>query len=179
MRMRLFLAAGALCAMLVACSGSPTSPGGNGSLRIMLTDALTDDVEAVNIYFTSVTAKPVGDGPPVEVALELTPNPVDLLTLSDSVTAFAAAAVEPGAYEFLHINIDESRSSIVEAGVEKPLRVPSEEVKIVRGFTIEEDQTTQITLDFDADASLVRLGNGEWLLQPVILFMDNGTTPMP
>jgi hypothetical protein len=178
MKIRLFLAAAAIAALVAACSG-PTTPDGSGTLRLMLTDALTDEVEAVNIYFTSVTAKPVGEGPPVELALELTPNPVNLLTLADTVTAFAAAAVEPGAYEFIHINIDASRSHIVEAGVEKALQVPSGEVKILQGFTVEENETTEITLDFDADASLVQLGNGGWLLKPVIVHAGRNTTGLP
>ena len=63
-----------------SCGGGPTSPSGTPNLRLMLTDDITDDVEQVNIYFTSVTAKPVGQSPQ-ELALELSPNPVDLLTL--------------------------------------------------------------------------------------------------
>ena len=50
-----------------------------------------------------------------------------------------------------------------------PLRIPSEKIKILGGFTVTEDGLTTVTLDFVAEESLVLLGNGEWLLQPVIL----------
>ena len=112
-----------LCLGLVAwaCGDSPVSPSGQANLTILLTDDLTDDVEQVNIYFTSVTAKPI-DGPVEELALALTENPVDLLTLADDVTTLAAGVVELGDYEFIHINIDE-RSHIVENGIQKPLQL--------------------------------------------------------
>lgn len=157
------------------CGDSPTAPSGNPNLTLLLTDDLTDEVEQVNIHFTGVTAKPVGK-PVQRLSLALEENPVNLLELDDKVTTFAAAAVEPGTYEFIHINIDESRSGIVEKGVPKPLRIPSEEVKILGSFTVDADHKTTLTLDFDADDSLVRLGNGGWLLQPVIAITGNNTS---
>jgi hypothetical protein len=70
--------------LVAACGGSPTSPSGNTNLRLMLTDAPIEGLEKVNIYFTSVTVKPVGK-PTEELALQLQENPVDLLTLDDKV----------------------------------------------------------------------------------------------
>lgn len=175
------LAAAVLAVIANACGSSPTSPsslsGSNGqpNLRVLLTDAPTDDVEKVNIYFTGLTVKPEGK-PVKELTLELAQNPVDLLTLADKVVNLAAGVVEPGTYEFMHINIDERRSNLVEKAVHKSLRVPSEEVKILGTFTVDTDHTTTLTLDFDAKSSLVRLGNGEWLLQPVILITGNNTS---
>ena len=41
--------------------------------------------------------------------------------------------------------------------------------KIVKGFTINNNQTTEIILDFDASRSVVEAGNsGQWLLKPTI-----------
>ncbi len=44
-----------------------------------------------------------------------------------------------------------------------------EEIKILGGFVVADDTTTTITLDFDVEQSLVLLGNGGWLLKPVII----------
>lgn len=174
----LCLAVGAVSVIVNACGNSPVSPTaipGGANLALMLTDAPIDDVEQVNIYFTSVTVKP--EGKPVrELTLQLAENPVNLLALTDKTINFAAGVVEPGTYEFMHINIDERRSNLVEKGVRKSLQVPSEEVKILGGFTVDNDHKTTITLDFDAKASLVRLGNGEWLLQPLIVITGNNTS---
>lgn len=157
------------------CGKGPLSPTGNPNLTILLTDDITDDVEQVNIHFTSVTVKPVGK-PIRELRLELETNPINLLELDNQVTMFAAGVVEPGAYEFIHINIDARRSSIVEKGVRELLQIPSEEVKILGHFTIDDDHRTTLTLDFDADESLIRLGNGEWLLRPVIVITGNNVS---
>ena len=140
----------------------------------MLTDAPAG-VDQVNIFFTSVDAKPVG-GPVERLRLELASNPIDLLTLDDRVVGFATGAVDPGDYEFLHINIDQDRSYLVENGVRKPLRVPSQEIKVVGGFSIDDDHTTTLTLDFDADASLNKLGNGDWMMRPVVVITGNNSS---
>lgn len=63
--------------------------------------------------------------------------------------------------------------------MQKSLRVPSEEIKILSSFTVGTDRTTTLTLDFDAKSSLVRLGNGEWLLRPVIVMTGNTTSSPP
>jgi len=168
----------AVAGLVAACSGSPTSPSGNANLRLMLTDDPIEGLEKVNIYFTSVTVKPVGE-PPKELTLQLQENPVDLLTLDDKVIGFAAGVVMPGDFEFIHINIDESQSSIVVNGTRKPLRIPSEEIKILGGFKVDENHVTTLTLDFDAQASIVTLGNGGFLLKPVIVKTGNNTSSQP
>ena len=171
---RLIAALAASGLLLAACGDNPASPSGTGSnLRLMLTDAPAG-VDQVNIYFTSVDAKPVGRSLE-HLTLNLSANPTDLLTLDDKVVGFAAGEVDPGAYEFLHINIDESRSYLVENGVRKPLRVPSQEIKVVGGFEIDDAHVTTLTLDFDADASLNKLGNGDWMMRPVVLIAGKDT----
>jgi hypothetical protein len=171
---RLIAALAASGLLLAACGDNPASPSGTGSnLRLMLTDAPAG-VDQVNIYFTSVDAKPVGRSLE-HLTLNLSANPIDLLTLDDKVVGFAAGEVDPGAYEFLHINIDESRSYLVENGVRKPLRVPSQEIKVVGGFEIDDAHVTTLTLDFDADASLNKLGNGDWMMRPVVLIAGKDT----
>lgn len=152
---------------MTACDDSPTAPSAGPNLIVQLTDAHTDTVEQVNLYFTSVTANPAG-GPPETMALVLTDNPQDLLVLRDAVIPLAMATVEPGDYVSLRINLDEALSNIVEGGKTFPIRIPSEEIKILGGFSVDADGTTTVTLDFDAERSLVRLGNGDWVLKPVI-----------
>lgn len=174
-----FLALPIAAIATASCSGTPISPTSTagpasrsgssvGSLRLMLTDAPIDDVEQVNIYFTSVTVKPVGK-PVEELSIDLPVNPVDLLTLQGTVAEFAAGLVPAGDYEFIHVNIDEDRSSLVVNGVEQSLQIPSEEIKIVGTFNVGGTGTTVLTLDFDAKKSLLLRGNGEWLMRPVIV----------
>ncbi len=69
------------------------------------------------------------------------------------------------------MDLDETQSTVVEAasGEMKNLKIPSQEIKVLGGFEVLEGGTTTLTLDFDAAQSLKKRGNGEWLLQPVIL----------
>ena len=165
------LGVGLITVVLLAstgCDDNLASPSENANLIVALTDDHTDEVEEVNIFFTSVTANPV-EGPPETLTLVLDPNPQDLLVLQDAVVPLATGIVEPGDYERLTVNIDQQRSNVVVAQEALPLRVPSEEIKILGGFSVADDGSTTVTLDFDAEASLVRLGNGDWLLKPVIV----------
>ena len=159
---------------LVACGDGPTSPTGNANLVVNLTDDHTENVQAVNLFFTSVTANPK-DGPPETLVLELT-EAQDVLVLQDMVIALATGVVDPGDYASVTINLEEEDSNVVlKTGEVVPLRIPSEEIKILGGFTVTEERLTTVTLDFVVEESLVLLGNDEWLLQPVIL-MDASTS---
>ena len=56
------------------------------------------------------------------------------------------------------------------------LKVPSgfqTGLKIVHGFDVSENQTTELILDFDATKSVVKAGNsGNWLLKPTVRILD-------
>jgi hypothetical protein len=173
---RIALALLGAAALVAAACDQPAEPTGGGTLRIMLTDAPRRNVEQVNIYFTSVTVKPMGRGIE-QVDLALPQNPIDLLTLHDQVVALAAAAVGSGAYDFIQINVDPAQSAIVVDGQSLSLRVPSRDVKVLRPFSVDEGGETTITLDFDAERSLVSLGNGQWLLTPQIVVSDIAARP--
>ena len=146
------LASLAAC-VLVACSDGPTSPSGRPNLVVNLTDDHTDDVAEVNLFFTSVSAKPVNAPAERFLDLGLTTNPQDLLVLQDTAVTLASGVVEPGLYDFLMINLDEAQSYLVMTGSDDqvPLQIPSEEIKILGGFEVGEGEATTITLDFDAE----------------------------
>ena len=84
-----------------------------------------------------------------------------MLIAEDNVTA--------GEYEFIRVELDQSRSNVIVSGEALPLKIPSEEIKVLGGFVVPTGGFTNILLDFDADKSLVKLGNGNWLLKPVIV----------
>ena len=56
------------------------------------------------------------------------------------------------------------------------LKIPSgyqTGIKIVHGFDITENQTTELILDFDASRSIVKAGNsGQWLLKPTVKVLN-------
>lgn len=160
---------------LVSCSDSDSPSAASGTmLRVELTDAPTDELSAVNVYISGLKVKPT-TGPVVRIANDI--GPIDLLTLRDTSELLVAAEVEPGDYEFIEVQLDEAGSSVVDAATneELPVKVPSEKIKVLGGFTVAPDATTTVLLDFDADRSLKRRGSGEWLLEPVILLANAST----
>lgn len=137
-----------------------------GTLSIYLTDAPTDEVSSVNVYITGLTIKRSG------ASVERFSNDVgliDLLDLRDSTMLIAEDNVTAGDYEFIRVELDQSRSNVIVSGETLPLKIPSEEIKVLGGFVVRTGGSTNIVLDFDADKSLVKLGNGNWLLKPVIV----------
>lgn len=154
---------------LVSCSDSdsPSAPSGT-MLRVELTDAPTDELAGVNVYISGLKVKPA-IGPVEHIVNDI--GPIDLLTLRNTSELLVAAEVAPGDYEFIEVELDEAGSSVVDAATneELPVKIPSEKIKVLGGFTVAPDATTTVLLDFDADRSLKRRGNGEWLLEPVIL----------
>lgn len=160
---------------LVSCSDSDSPSAASGAmLRVELTDAPTDELAAVNVYISGLTVKPT-DGPVERIAQDI--GPVDLLALRETRELLVAAQVAPGDYEFIRVEFDEAGSSVVDAATnrELPLQIPSREIKVLGGFIVAPDATTTVLLDFDADRSLIRRGNGQWLLKPVILLANTST----
>lgn len=164
------LLAGALIGLLAACGGGSSSAGagasGQGALAIRMTDAPLDSVSQVNVRIVGLKIKPSGS--PVQT-LNFQPRTVDLLTLQNSTQLMIVANVPAGHYDFIQVELDESGSSVVDGGQAKPLKIPSQEIKVLGGFQVNPDSTTNVLLDFDANASLLQTGGGNWQLKPVIL----------
>jgi len=167
--MRLVSATFLACVLLLAACSSdgPTSPS-TGILAVQLTDGPTDLLAEINVYITGLTVKH-SDAPTERIADDI--GLVDLLSLRDATQLLATVGVEPGFYNHIHVEFDQDLSNVVElvTGMEMPLQIASEEIKVLGGFEVVEGGTTTILLDFDAEASIRQRGNGEWLLVPVIV----------
>jgi hypothetical protein len=152
----------------LGCSSSSPTAATGGTLRITMKDAPTDELSAVNVYISGLTVK--ASGMPVEtVPVTITPNPVDLMSIVNDPVQLAVANVDPGDYEFIQIELDPSQSSVTPiGGGNLPVVMPSTEIKVLGTFTVDANHETTVTLDFNADQSLVHRGDGTWLLQPVI-----------
>lgn len=160
-------------ALFGAC-GDGTSPSFN-NLSIRITDAPSDELSEANIFFVDLTVKRRGEAVERDVPLVLggTDNPLNILALADQIIPLAAGSVDPGTYEFIMVNLDQDQSFVIEVDDDrKDLRIPSQEVKILGPFEVQEDGVTTVTLDFQADESLIKTGpsqgEGGWVLRPVI-----------
>jgi hypothetical protein len=69
-------------------------------------------------------------------------------------------------YTQIRLHIDDAQVTI--NGTDYDLQIPSENIKLVSGFWINESQTTTLTLDFDVNESVHRTGNDKYILQTTI-----------
>lgn len=176
-----------LSAFLAACGGggSGEAGGGSGTLGVSLTDAPACGFDAVNVTVTQVRAHQSdtasdGDGGWSEITL----NParkINLLDLTNGELDFLGeTAVPAGHYTQLRLMLAAntgsspvSNSVVLSSapGTQIALKTPSavqSGLKVVHGFDVAAGQRVDLVLDFDACKSVVALGNGGFLLKPVI-----------
>lgn len=158
---------------LSGCGGgsgeSSSGSGPYGGLSVYLTDAPTDEVASVFVAITGLKVKTSGSS--VERNILANTRIIDLLTLQNARELLVTASVQAGTYQYIQVKLDEDQSYVIlkSDGSRQPIRIPSEEIKVLGGFTIHEGVQTNLVLDFDANKSLVKLGGGGWLLKPVII----------
>jgi len=169
---------------LAACSsgGGDSAPAQKSTLSVSLMDAPVDGVTAVYVKITSMWIKPQGTGPAVQVPLTTTPMTVNLLELTDKNAAILidGAAIEPGSYEWLAMDIAAERGVrdsyvMTQTGGEEEieLRVPSNRLRLVSGFDVPAGQAIRLLFDWDMRKGLVYPpGQRQYMLKPAFRVLD-------
>lgn len=159
-----------LVAFTVACSaGSPTDTS-LGMLRLSLTDAPTDELTKVVVALRDVTVTDT-QGNVHQLAAAI--GGVDLLQLRDAQRLLGSIGVNPGSYTALTMSFDPDNSWVETlAGTRVPLATPLGEIVIEGSFDVRRQMATDVLLDFDADQSLYKLAEDDWLLDPVVFVKD-------
>jgi hypothetical protein len=171
--------------LLCACngSGSGSVSAGTGTLRIHLTDAPIDlsTVQSVNVTLTGVTVYPEEGSSPMGMVTETAPISLltfpatfDLLTLTDGAkTLLASGEVPAGTYARIRLAISDA-VLVNKDGTTISLKIDSNKVDVPNHFQVSVGETSDLTLDFDAGASVQvnQTGSGQYILRPVV-------TPVP
>ena len=194
----LFLTVLAVAATLLAgCAlpGAPT-PGpstqtassgpSTGTLTVFVTDAPSYTVTSVVVHFSEVWVHKASEGEDGEgewIQLNITGGMLengsfDLAELRDEgeTAELAAAELVAGKYTQLRVIMDEVAGVQVgydENPNQEPVnaKLPSGKLKFVRPFTVEQDGSTDIVLDFDLQKSVVFTGsekNINVIVKPVV-----------
>ena len=167
---------------LAACSGGGGSAGtSNGTLEVSLTDAPACGFDAVNVTVSTVrvhtsSSASDSDGGWVDIAVN---RKINLLQLNNGVLdKLGEVPLQAGKYTQLRLVLDPNTgaglaNSVLLSGQtnETPLITPSavqSGIKLVHEFTVVAGQRADVLLDFDACKSVVRRGNGNYALKPVI-----------
>jgi hypothetical protein len=174
-----------LTVFISGCIGFLTTPGddsiapGKGKLEIYLTDSSekykVNDPETyseVNITISEIKVHLAGDdeGEWIEWPLD-EETEYNLIELENVSVLLSEGQLEPGKYTQIRLFI--TNSNIFLIGGEKyiTLIIPSvyeTGIKLIHPFEIVEGEITKLIIDFDAEKSVVKTGNGEYKLKPVI-----------
>lgn len=166
---------------------------GKGTLKIYLIDASgnykendSDTYSAVYITISNVEGHIAGDDYGTEGSWEPLKEwsgglQVDLIKLDDVSILLASLELEPNKYTQLRLFLmgGEKDAWVVLEGSDGPegstsiefLEIPSSAntgIKLNRPFEIVAGWITKLTIDFDAEKSVVKTGNGKYKLKPVI-----------
>lgn len=152
-----------LTAIIIGCTKSTDSTG-TGKLNIFLTDAPAN-YSSVNVVFSEISAHIDSDW--VQILHE--PEDIDLLQYSNGETfLLASEEIDAGHYTQIRLIIDSAYVTI--DGNKEVMKVPSGAktgLKFGPQFTIEEGSTYTLVIDFNADKSVVKNGQG-YALKPHI-----------
>jgi hypothetical protein len=180
-----------LALITAACSSGDT-----GRLSMSLTDKPSDDYDAVYVTIKEIDVHPATEPDGVwTTALGLNKT-INLLELANGVREnLGIVTLATGDYTQMRLIIGDTADSgtnilgqphpaanyVIDAnGVVHVMNVPSgmqTGVKLVQGFTINENGTTELTFDFDVSKSIVRAGgSGQYLLKPAIEVVDTSVS---
>lgn len=187
-----FLKAGipVLAVLVVGLIGCSTGGDNTGRLSMSLTDKPTHDYEQVWVTINEIAAHLEGDPEGSWTKVLDVNRTVDLLTLANGVRLeLGMVDLAAGHYTQMRFMIGTTNSVdsampanyVVDgAGDIHELTIPSgvqSGVKLVQGFDINENSTTELIFDFDVAASIVVAGNsGKYLLRPTIHQIDDSQT---
>ncbi len=178
-------------ATLVACGGggsdAPAPVAGMGTVRVALTDAPrckvgNDDLEKVFVTVERVRINESGDDNPRSGWHDINVSPAKKINLLDLTNGrleeLGVLPIPAGTYSQVRLVLspntgNTTANSVVLDGTtaEIPLRTPSAAqsgLKIIRPFTVAPNTLVDLVIDFDACRSIVALGNGGFLLKPVL-----------
>jgi hypothetical protein len=157
--------------VLVAFMWGCKKKDADGGMRVLLTDApgpylhVNVDVQKVEAHYAN------GNN---WVTLNSVPGIYDLIALQNNVTAVLAnnTQVPAGKVSQMRLILGTNNTVVLSSDSSThPLSIPSSYntgVKINIDATIPSNQTVTITLDYDANKSINKNGNGEYIMNPVI-----------
>jgi len=166
--------------------------GDTGQLSLSLTDKPTNDYQAVYVTIKEVAVHAADDTADSWTTIATPGRTFNLMALANGVREqLGLVSLAAGHYTQLRLIIGDMADSglnimnqphpsanyVIDTGSEvHQLKVPSgmqTGIKLVQGFEINANTTTELTFDFDASRSVVVAGNsGKYLLKPTIQVID-------
>jgi len=91
---------------------------------------------------------------------------IDLMQFVNVSREIGQKTLDPGMYTQIRLKIDSG--TITVDTTDHDLSVPSGILRLNRGFVLEPNETRTLTLDFNVEKSVIRIGSDQYKLKPVI-----------
>lgn len=150
--------------LLGACAGPATS--NKGTMQVYVTDAPPKGVTAIEIKASNVEAHMSGATEDHWISLLKEPPVFDLVKAIGVNVLLGTSNVAAGKYT--QVRLDITDVTVTLNGKQVKATVPSDKLKLVGEITVEEGKKTLISLDFDAEKSIVLAGQDKVSFKPVV-----------
>ena len=149
-----------------------------GTLEVRVTDAPPEGVSKILITVSNIEVNSaLGE---TEAGWQSVVSEIvsfDLVEVSGIEELLGSSQLQPGPYNQLRLSVVEALITI--QGEERTATVPSGKLRLVGAFDLVAGETTVLTLDFDAERSVVLRGRLDPLLKPVVkLLVRQGDQPL-
>ena len=147
----------------VGFSGCISSEG-TGVLVLKITDAPADlNITKALVNISNVEVHLIATGWYSIVEEE---QVFDLVELKNVKQILGNVTLPAGRYTQVRLHVTEALVTI--DGVEHDLKIPSSDIKLISPFSINKNETTLLTLDFDVEESVFSTGSGKYMMKPSI-----------
>ena len=145
-------------------------------IEVYVTDPPPPDMEKILVDIKNLEVHKTG-GNWTSIAVDT--EPFDLKEIEGIQDFLASQIVETGKYT--QIRFEVNSVTIVAEGDNHTAKVPSDKIKLVGNFNVTDNNTTEITLDFNGEKSVLVTGKGDYIFKPVIklLVSDKGKPIKP
>jgi hypothetical protein len=143
-----------------------------GNMTVRLTDAPGDYLK-VNVDIQLVEVHYANSSGGSWTSLSTNAGVYDLLTLQNNITTVLAAGtnIPAGKITQLRMILGSNNSVLLKDSTTHALKIPSSwntGIKVNVNANVPANNNLVVTLDYDADASIHREGNGEYIMNPVV-----------
>ena len=143
---------------------------GTGTLVMQLTDApglnITEalvNISQVRVHYAGVYQNDT-NGTWINVTNET--QTFDLIQLQNATDVLGEINLSAGWYTQIRLIVDKALVTI--DGVQYDLKIPSKNVKLIKPFLVQDNESLTLTLDFDVQKSVHKTGNDKYIMKPTI-----------